>query len=203
VFALFDHTGIYYGLASDDATLTNAFADGFSATTTIISSLNSITPIETLSNPYPNGVNMPLSRSQLGPGLNIGQSTNSALLSLAIPQYQQWNFTVQKSLGSSVLLEAAYVGNKGSHVSVSNMQINNLPAAVITALGASAQTLVPNPFFGVIKDPTSSLSLPTVQRRQLLLPYPQYTTVSSEAPSLASSTYHALLAKVEKRFSKG
>src|SRR5206468_2482823 len=99
----------------------------------------------------------------------------SALLSLKIPQYQQWNLTIQKAMKGNVLLEAAYVGNKGSHVSVANIQINSLPAQQITALGASAQTLVPNPFYGVITDPTSTLSLPTVARRQLLLPYPQYT----------------------------
>ncbi len=195
--------GIFYGLTSDDATLTNAFADGYSATTTIISSLNGTTPIETLNNLYPNGINSPLTRSQLTPGLNIGQSTNSALLSLAVPQYSQWNFTIQKSVWSNVLLEAAYVGNKGSHISIANINIDSLTAAQITSLGASAQTLVPNPFYGVITDPTSILSLPTVTRGQLLLPYPQYTNVSSEAPSLGSSTYQSLQAKVEKRFSKG
>ena len=195
--------GIFYGLTSDDATLTGAFADGFSATTSIISSLNSITPIETLSNPYPNGVNPPLSRSQLTPALDLGQATNSALLSLEVPQYQQWNFTIQKSIWSNMLLEAAYVGNKGSHASISNINIDSIPAAEMTALGAGAQTLVPNPFYGIITDPTSTLSLATVARKQLLLPYPQYTSVASEAPSLGSSTYHSLQAKVEKRFSKG
>jgi hypothetical protein len=195
--------GIFYGLASDDATLTTAFADGFSSTTSIISSLNGTTPIETLSNPYPNGVNVPLNRSQLGPGLDIGQATNSALLSLKIPQYQQWNATIQKSLGSSILLEAAYVGNKGSHVSTANINIDNLTAQQIASLGAGAQTLVPNPFYKIITDPTSTLSLPTVTQKQLLLPYPQYTGVSSEAPSLGSSIFHSLQAKVEKRFSRG
>ena len=95
------------------------------------------------------------------------------------------------------------MGNKGSHVSIANINIDNIPGAAITALGAGAQTLVPNPFYGIITDPTSTLSLATVARKQLLLPYPQYTTVSSEAPSLGSSTYHSLQAKVEKRFSKG
>jgi hypothetical protein len=195
--------GIFYGLNSADATLSTAFADGFSATTSIISSLNSIAPIQTLSNPYPNGVNAPRSRAQLGPDLNLGQATNSALLSLAVPQYQQWNFTIQKSVAGNLLLEAAYVGNKGSHASIANINIDSLTAAQMLALGAGAQTLVANPFYGIITDPTSSLSLATVARKQLLLPYPQYTGVSSEAPSLGSSTYHSLQAKAEKRFSKG
>jgi hypothetical protein len=194
--------GIFYGLSSADATLTTAFADGFSSTTSIVSSLNDLSAIETLSNPYPNGIHPPLTQGQLSPGLNIGQATNSALLSLSIPSYQQWNFTLERSLGHSVLLEAAYVGNKGSHVSVANIQLNALTAQQM-ALGAVTQQLVPNPFYGVITDPTSLLSLPTVARRQLLLPYPQYTSVSSEAPSLGSSIFHSMQARVEKRFSSG
>lgn len=194
--------GIFYGLSSADATLTTAFADGFSSTTSIVSSTNDVSAIETLANPYPNGVNPPLTRSQLTPSLNIGQTTDSALLSLAIPQIQQWNFTLQRTLGNSILLEAAYVGNKGSHVSVASLNLDNLSAAQM-ALGTYTQQLVPNPFYGVITDPTSQLSLATVSRKQLMLPYPQYLQVSSESPSLGSSIYHSMQAKVQKRFSSG
>jgi hypothetical protein len=161
-----------------------------------------VSAIETLSNPYPNGINPPLSRSQLTPSLNIGQTSNSALLSLAIPSLQNWNFTLQRVLGHSLLLEAAYVGNKGSHVSVASLNLDNLSASNY-ALGTYTQQLVPNPFYGVITDPTSQISLPTVSRRQLLLPYPQYLQVSSESPSLGSSIYHSMQAKVQKRFSNG
>jgi hypothetical protein len=194
--------GIFYGLSSADGTTTTAFADGFSATTSIVSTLDGVHGIQTLSNPYPNGINPPLSRASLTPALDLGQATNSALLSLKIPAYQQWNFTLQRSVGSSVLLEVAYVGNKGSHVSTANINVNTLTAAQL-ALGTANQQLVPNPFYGVITDPTSSLALPTVSRGQLLLPYPQYTSVNSEAPSLGSSIYHSMQAKVEKRFSRG
>jgi hypothetical protein len=194
--------GIFYGLSSADATLTTAFADGFSATTSIVSSLDGVNPFVTLSNPYPNGINPPLSKGQLTPSLGIGQSTNSALLSLATPYLQQWNFTVQKSLSSTILLEAAYVANKGTRVSVNNMQLNTLTAAQM-ALGTATQQLVPNPFFGVIKDPTSALSGPQVARRVTMLPYPQYTGVASESPSLGNSIYHSLQARMEKRFAHG
>ena len=194
--------GVFYGLSSYTASLTNAFADGFSATTTVVNTLNDVGQFQTLSNPYPNGVNQPLTKSQLSPSLNIGQSTNSALLSLAVPQYQQFNFTVQHALTKSILLEAAYVGNKGSHVSIANINLNVLSAQQL-ALGTVTQQLVPNPFFGVITDPTSSVGLPTISRKQLMLPYPQYTTISSEAPSLGSSIFHSFQSKVEKRFSSG
>jgi hypothetical protein len=61
--------------------------------------------------------------------------------------------------------------------------------------------LVPNPFFGVIR--TGALSQPTVTRRQLLLPFPQYTSVRRQFPMEASSIYQALAVKAERRASNG
>jgi hypothetical protein len=42
-----------------------------------------------------------------------------------------------------------------------------------------------------------------VARAQLLRPYPQFTGVTSQNASWASSTFHALEAKVEKRYASG
>ncbi|MBI4905452.1 MAG: carboxypeptidase regulatory-like domain-containing protein [Acidobacteria bacterium] len=194
--------GIFYGLSSGDATLTTAFADGFSSVTSVVTSLNDVNPFQTMSNPYPNGIRAPSTAAQLKPELNIGQTTNSAFLGIRTGQFQQWNLTLQKEF-HGWLLESAYAGNKGSHISSANISLNVLPAQQMRELGADAQTLVPNPFFGVITDATSALSRSTVARRQLLFPYPQYTTITSEAPSLATSVYHSYQARVQKRFGRG
>jgi hypothetical protein len=82
------------------------------------------------------------------------------------------------------------------------LNVNSLTAEQ-TARGTLNQQLVPNPFFGIITDPTSTLSLPTVQAGQLLRPFPQYTNVIADFPSLGNSQYHSLQMKFEKRFSKG
>ena len=195
--------GLFYGLSSGDASLTTAFADGFSSVTSLVTSLNDVNPFQTMSNPYPNGIRAPATASQLSPALNIGQTTNSAFLGIRTGQFQQWNFNIQREVGRNWLLEAAYAGNKGSHISSANISLNVLSAQQMKDLGANAQTLIPNPFFGVITDPTSALSRSTVARRQLLFPYPQYTTITSEAPSLASSIYHSFQARVQKRFGQG
>ncbi len=194
--------GLFYGLSAADATTSTAFADGFSSVTSVVTSLNDVNPFQTMSDPYPNGIRPPATAGSMTPSLNIGQSSNSAILSLRTGQFQQWNFTLQRSVGSSLLLEAAYAGNKGSHTSVANIQLNSLTAEQM-ALGAFTQELVPNPFFGVITDPTSALSREQIARRTLMLPYPQYTTISSEAPSLGSSTYHSLQTKVQRRMANG
>ena len=88
-----------------------AFADGFSSVTSVVTSLNDVNPFQTMSNPYPNGIRAPTTAAQLSPGLNIGQTTNSAFLGIQTGQFQQWNFNIQRELGRNWLIEGAYTGN--------------------------------------------------------------------------------------------
>ena len=61
-----------------------------------------------------------------------------------------------------------------------------------------------NPFFGIITNPLSRLSAPTVTLNTLLRPYPQYAGgVSGSALNIANSIYHAVQFQFEKRFSHG
>jgi hypothetical protein len=194
--------GIFFGLPPTDASLSGTYADGFTANTSIITTIDGITPVVNLANPYPNGINQPLSRSSLGPDLFLGQAVNSLILSFATPYTQQWNFSVQRAVGRAALVEVAYAASKANKVGLPALNVNSLTAEQ-TARGTLNQQLVPNPFFGVITDPTSSLSLPTIQAGQLLRPFPQYTTVLADFPSLGNAQYHSLQAKFEKRFAKG
>ncbi|HEY3836468.1 MAG TPA: hypothetical protein VGL72_07850, partial [Bryobacteraceae bacterium] len=100
-----------------------------------------------------------------------------------------------------------YVGTRGTHLYFGGAGTLNFlgpwvetaSAAQITALNSN----VPNPFYGVITNPASSLSAPTVQLNQLDKPYPQFTGFSGNDPPWASSSYHALQLRVEKRFANG
>ena len=51
-----------------------------------------------------------------------------------------------------------------------------------------------NPFAGFITDPNSTIgsSFQQIQYYQLLLPYPQFTGVSTEPQLIANSIYHGL-----------
>jgi len=62
------------------------------------------------------------------------------------------------------------------------------------------QQSVPNPFFGAIK--VGGLSNANVQRQTLLDTYPYYVGASG-LDSWASSSYHAMTLKVERRFTTG
>ncbi len=194
--------GIFFGLPPTDASLSGTYADGFTANTSIITTIDGITPVVNLANPFPNGINQPLSRSNLGPDLFLGQAVNSLVLSFATPYTQQWNFSVQRSVGRGALIEAAYAASKANKLGLPTLNVNSLTAEQ-TARGTANQVLVPNPFFGVITDPTSTLSLPTIQAGQLLRPFPQYTSVIADFPSLGNAQYHSLQLKYEKRFAKG
>ena len=74
--------------------------------------------------------------------------------------------------------------------------LDTLPILVGTAL----QTLVPI-FFGQVA--TGPLSAATVQRQQLLLPYPQFTGVTVVNDTSGNSVYHAFNLKIEQRLHSG
>lgn len=70
-------------------------------------------------------------------------------------------------------------------------------------LGPELIKLVPNPFYGVITNPTSSLSRATVEWRQLQKPWPHYSSIFASRKPGADSIYHAMTLRVDKRFSSG
>src|SRR5262249_40420841 len=116
-----------------------------------------------------------------------------------VPYAEQWNFNIQRELPGAVLLEAGYAGSHGLKLPT-NLLLNQLPAST-PALGTALQAQVQNPFAGQIS--SAVLSTPTVARAQLLRPFPQYDTVTAVNSTWASSIFHALEIKVEKRYSKG
>lgn len=167
-----------------------------------VSSVDGVTPLNLIDNPYPNGLlqapNTPVYRTQLGLGLLAMDRSNKSNI-----YNQQWNFTLQHQLPGELLFEAGYAGNKGTRIPVSYdfNQVN----PVYQALGADLNRQVPNPFFGIAT--TGILAQPTVSQLQLLRPFPQYTSVNTNSPAVAqnmgSSSYHSLILRAEKRFAKG
>ncbi len=69
------------------------------------------------------------------------------------------------------------------------------------SLGTGLTTQVPNPFRPYVS--IGALANPTVSRRQLLLPFPQFLSVQEVNNPFGSSTYHSLQAKLVKRMSGG
>jgi hypothetical protein len=171
---------------------------GFSTTTTMVTSLDGgLTPSSTFTNPFPTGLTQPTG-SSLGTLTAVGQAASAQLRDVNRGYAQEWNMTVQHEPWANWLVEASWVGNKGTHLTMARA-LNALPTPLLS-LGTQLTTTVPNPFYGLIT--TGTLAATTVTRRQLLLPYPQYLSVSSNA-YMGDSIYNAFALKVEKRFSRG
>lgn len=114
---------------------------------------------------------------------------------------QQWNFTVEKTLGNDWNVEVSYLGSKNTRLGIPDANINQLPAQYLS-MGSALLTKVPNPYVGEIPA-SSSLGGATIAQQQLLRPYPRFTTVALFRDNVGNSTYQAAAAKLERRLSRG
>lgn len=191
--------GIFYGTNWGIGGTPSSFGiSGFNASTSIVTSLDGVTPVTFLNDPYPSGVNQPTG-SSLGSATLLGQNVTFYDRNNVTPYTAQWNFDIQRQLPKSVLLDVAYVGTRGLKFP-SDLQLDLLPDSAL-ALGNGLRTLVTNPFYRQIT--IGTLAASTVAEAQLLRPYPQFTGVDSAVANWANTTYHALQVKIEKRYSKG
>jgi hypothetical protein len=191
--------GLFYAATTGIGGGGGAFGiSGFAASTAIVTSLDGVTPSVRWSDPYPDGFNVP-SGSSLGLATLAGQNIQFFDRGNYVPYSSQWNFNIQRELPLNTLFEIGYAGSRGIGFP-QNRVWNQLPDEALS-LGNALRQQVPNPFFGQIA--VGALSRPTVARAQLLRPYPHFGSVSSQNASWASSTYHALEAKVEKRYASG
>jgi hypothetical protein len=114
---------------------------------------------------------------------------------------QQWNLTVQKTIGRNWNIEAGFLGSKNTRLGVPDVNLNQLPAADLS-LGAALTARVANPYYGEIPA-SSSLGGATIAANQLLRLYPRFTTVALFRDNVGNSSYRAFQAKIEKRLARG
>lgn len=175
---------------------------GFSVRTPFVASQDGITPKDRLSNPFPGGLLTPIGNSQ-GLATLVGQSVGFIEPGDRTPMFHTWMFNVQRTVTSGVVVQAGYVGSRGISLvsggawsSGEEERVNQADPASL-ALGSALLQTVPNPFFDVIA--SGPLAGKTIQRGQLLRPYPQFSGVSRSFPAYGSSVYHAFQAKLETR----
>jgi hypothetical protein len=222
-YQLFSHTmlrggyGMYYD-PSDLGVVGNAVSGGFLGYDAVTTGVNNVPsepwlPQEFLRDPFPYGIQTAVGNKG-GASTLLGQAlTNIPIRSLnQVPQEQSWSFGIQQQLPWSVLLDAEYIGRKGTHLYAMGYanQIDALPPAVADAFRANPSyylAQVANPFQGLLSD-SPDLSSPTIPRWKLFVPYPQYSNgtasgISSSFVPWANSIYNAAQLRIEKRFSGG
>ncbi len=198
--------GVYYGFLGQRRG--DVIQSGFSANTNLVPTLDNVTFIETLSNPFINGIQEPQGSAQ-GIETFIGQSVTFFNPNPKSPRMQRWQVGVQRELPGGWVVEAAYVGNRGSQIET----FRNLNATPLEYLSTSPtrdqatinylSANVPNPFFGLMP-PTAiaALSGTVIARERLLRPYPHFDAVNTTTNE-GRSWYHALQLDMQRRFSRG
>jgi hypothetical protein len=192
---------------------------GFDQLTYLVASYqgDGVTPAARMSNPYPYGGPTKPVGSSLGLLNDVGYGGFGPIkdVSNKVPYEQSWSFGFQHETKWNVLLEASYIGKKGTHLYFANAgNLSHLGPEIehyTSAQIADLSTYVPNPF----TDPTQSnasqllspenplLADPYVQKLQLLMAHPQFFGFAGDEPPIATSIYQGLQFRAEKRFSNG
>lgn len=188
---------------------------GFSASTSVVPTLDSfLTPYATLANPFPDGIQRPTGASQ-GLATFLGKDITFFNPHVLNPYSFRWEMGVQRTLPFGTVLEVAYVGNHALHLSAGstpgntgNRQLNYIsPQYLSTSLTRDQATIdrlsavVANPFANLI--PGTGLNGSTVGVATLLKPYPQFGNIYQTGSNAASSYFHSLNVRLEKRYAKG
>lgn len=120
-----------------------------------------------------------------------------------LPRIYNWNFAVQYEVTSNLMVEAAYVGNRGTRlISGFSKQLNQNDLSVLSRGDTLLEQInneadatrlgVPYPYAGF----TGTVA-------QALRPYPQYGDIVDPQATVGESNYNALQMKVRQRVSHG
>ena len=177
---------------------------GFSQNTFI--SQGQFRPTVTVDNPFPGGVSKPIGNT-LGALTGVGSQVEFIDQNKRSPYVQQYSVDVSRELPGNIAVGFEYVGAAGRDLGLGGandgfININQVPVKNL-ALGAALLEQVPNPYQGVAGVGGSLGSSATVQRRQLLRPFPQFNDIIMRQSTRGKSQYNAAVLKFEKRMSHG
>jgi Carboxypeptidase regulatory-like domain len=117
---------------------------------------------------------------------------------------QQWNMQIQQELAHDLIATIGYIGSHGTHLRSGIENLNNMPIAdfqrgnhlVDDRFSPTTSTVdgVASPYAGF-----------NGQLQQALRPFPQYGFIATDSAlqNVGNSTFNALVATVERRFSNG
>ncbi|MCI0661095.1 MAG: TonB-dependent receptor [Acidobacteria bacterium] len=194
--------GIFYGFLGQRRS--DVIQTGFTRITDYVPSLDGVTYTGNFSNPFPNGL-IPPPGSSLGPQSNLGRDIAFFNQQPKTPFNQRFDLGIQRELNNGFLVEASYVGNRGSDIEI-NRDLNALPNKYLStspvrdeAKNSYLRGLVANPFFGLIQGIGDTMN---ISRMNLLKPFPQFGQVITTTND-GYSWYHSGQLRVEKRFTRG
>jgi hypothetical protein len=177
---------------------------GYTATTSYVASNDGgATPANSLSNPFPNGVLQPAGNT-LGLTAGIGGQSISAYDSLArSTRVHQYSLDVQRELPKVLALLAGFSGSSSRHLIQGTPSINvNQLADPYLSMGTKLASKVANPFYGTAGG-VVNLAAATTTQSQLLLPFPEFGSVSLSNTDQGHAIYYSAYVKAQKRMGHG
>ncbi len=183
-------------------TLETPFSSGFSQATSYTNTTDGAHPINSMTDPFPSGVVTPTGNS-LGLGTALGQNLNFPDPHHTQPKSSQFTVNVQQEFPGNLSFQLAYVGARPTQLEV-NHNINVLPQQYYDQGSAEVSYLnakVTNPMAGKIPG-NATLNGSTIQRYLLLLPYPEFGSVTEAYSSNGSAPYNALQVQVSRPMTK-
>ena len=174
---------------------------GYSQTTSIVTSTDgNFHPAATLSNPYPSGLLQPTGNT-LGGLSGIGQGiTVFSPTSQSAGYVQEYSLEVQRQAPSGFVLTLGALGSHSLHLNESGLNIDQLNPSYLS-LGSALTQSVDNPLYN--HGGTGTVGTAKVSRAQLLLPFPQYTSVTLSNSDTGSAYYYAWYFRADRRFKNG
>ncbi|HWD99343.1 MAG TPA: carboxypeptidase-like regulatory domain-containing protein [Bryobacteraceae bacterium] len=188
---------------------------GFTLTQGFNNTSNGVFPTYTLEQGMPAWTAPPFINPSVSNGTSVSWFQGQEATHL--PAYDNINFSIQRQLSSSIVLNLAYVGVMGEHLQTQLLQYNSLPGSDLTAFGSTVNSInVLNSQVGSALANQYGITAPFANFgslwgtrgtvAQALRPFPQYTnidTYSGEGDHSGHSTYHAGEVTLQKRYSAG
>jgi hypothetical protein len=187
---------------------------GFSRTTSLNQSTpENEVPLTTLDNPFPSGLLAPIG-SSLGPLTGVGGNINFIDQTKGSPKVHQYSADIQRELPGHMAVTIGYVGATGRDIGYGGtvdaaININQIDPALARQLfplgsgwdAAALRQSIPNPFFGIAAAGELGTRA-TIQRGQLLRPFPEFGDVLMHETTAGSKRqYNALSIEFNKRTS--
>ena len=222
--------GIFYGFLGVRQTDVNQ--PGFSSTTQMnITSNSGFSFNETLSNPFTAGLVLPTG-SAAGGTTFLGQGLTAFDPKPKTPYNQRWELSVQREVKGGFVAEAAYVGNRGTHLEVSSGSYGASSPYTMPNVDVTPQKYfstapvrwgqaevnyvyltsnVTNPFRGgncttanpcMPSSAASAFTSANIAHERLLRPFPEFDTIRNFRYD-GYSWYHGLQLSLQKRMARG
>jgi len=184
-------------------------APGFTSVTPYVatnpSNTGGFVPVNTLNTAFSGGLIPVVGNSQDGL-TNVGFSVTAVNPNRKTYYTQQWMYGFQFAPTAHDVLELAYVGNHGTHVQASGLNLNQLDPKYFS-MGNALLNPVTNPFYGALQTAAAGspcgLDKPQVPQGQLLRPYPEFCDINETLDPAGDSNYNALNVNYTHRVSQG